>query len=588
MTRSAPPYQHTLNGIHRLAPMPLMRLKATHGIRLCVAISLAVNAYAVQAQNQPVTPPTSSGQILQQVTRPPVEAPPTKLDLSIQPQAKNASQSTTRFLVRAIQISGNTELPTDQLHAVVAPSEGRELTLGDLDALALRIGEVYHQHGYPLATAYVPAQTLKDGVVRIEVAEARYGAVAINNQSYVSSRVLNATVSPLQAGQPVTEFTLERSLLLLSDIPGATANSTMRPGQEVGTSDLQIDVTPQSRFSGEVGLDNFASQYTGDVRATGNFTVNSPLGQGDLLDFDAVTSGSGMKYGHGEYRYRLNGYGTTVGIGISGLDYRLGGDARDLDAHGTASVGSVFLSQPIIRNTDGNVYGMVEYDHRRLDDRIDVIGLDNDRHIDRWSATLAGDQIDASGITNVRISVDYGRLFTDNFQTAFFDYFGAQTAGSYTKYEFSISRLQQLNPTNALYLGFSAQTANKNLDSSEQFFLGGPDSVRGYDVGVIAGSIGNLGTAEYRHDFTISSVPGVWQFTAFIDTGRVQIYDKPILPGINSATLDSLGIGLNWTATHGWHLAASVAKPISGTPELLAGHVDTSAHFWAQVRKAFY
>ncbi|WP_232821034.1 ShlB/FhaC/HecB family hemolysin secretion/activation protein [Dyella sp. C11] len=588
MTRIAPLRLHTLNVTHRFALMPSMRLATTRGIQLGVATLLAVTAHAVQAQSQPVVPQTNSGQILQQVAPPPAAAPPSKLGLSIQPQEKNTSQSTTRFLVRSIQITGNTELPTELLHAVVASSEGRELTLGDLDALALRIGDVYHQHGYPLATAYVPAQTLKDGVVRIDVAEARYGAVSLNNQSYVSNRVLNATLSPLQSGQPVTEYSLERSLLLLSDIPGATGNSTMRPGQDVGTSDLQVDVTPQPRYTGEVGLDNFAAQYTGNVRATGNFTVNSPFGQGDLFDVDAVTSGSGMKYGRAEYRYRLNGYGTTIGIAYSGLDYRLGGAARDLDAHGTATVGSVFLSQPIIRNTAGNLYVLVEYDHRRLDDRVDVIGLDNDRHIDRWSATLAGDQVDASGVTNVRVSADYGRLFTDNFQTAFFDYFGAQTAGSYTKFEFSISRLQQLDQTNALYLGFSAQNANKNLDSSEQFFLGGPDSVRGYDVGVIAGTIGSLATVEYRHDQVFSFAPGVWQFTAFFDSGRVQIYNTPIVPGTNSARLDSVGLGANWTATHGWHLAASVAKPVSGTPDLLAGRVDTSVRFWAQIRKAFY
>lgn len=490
--------------------------------------------------------------------------------------------------MRSIEITGNTELPTELLHAVVASNEGKELSLGDLDALALRIGDIYHKHGFPLATAYVPAQTVKDGVVRIDVAEARYGVVTVNNQSYVSDRVLKASLAPLKSDQPVTEDALARSLLLLSDIPGATTNSTLRPGQEVGTSDLQVDVTPQSRYFGDVGLDNFAAQYTGDVRATGSFTINSPLGQGDLLDFDAVTSGSGMKYGRGEYRYRLNGYGTTMGIAVSGLDYRLGGDARNLDAHGTASVGSVFLSQPIIRNTQGNLYAMVEYDHRRLDDRVDVIGLDNDRHIDRWSATLVGDQIDATGVTNARISVDYGRLFTDNFQTAFFDYFGPRTAGSYTKFEFSISRLQQINPTNALYLGFSAQTANKNLDSSEQFFLGGPDSVRGYDIGVIAGAIGNLGTVEYRHDAVFSSVPGVWQFTASFDTGQVEVYETPFLPGPNSARLDSVGVGVNWAATHGWHLALSVAKPVSGTPSLIAGHVDTSVRCWVQVRKAFY
>lgn len=568
--------------------MPTMRLTTSHGLRLCAAITIALNAQAAWAQNQPTPPPTSSGQLLQQVTRPSAEVPSSKLDLTIQPQSKETPQSTTRFMVRNITITGNTELPTEQLHAAVASGEGHELTLGELDALALRISELYHQHGYPLATAYVPAQTIKDGVVRIDVAEARYGTVTVNNQSYVSNRVLNATVAPLRSGQPVTGFALERSLLLASDVPGADINSTLRPGQAVGTSDLQIDATPQPRFTGELGLDNFAAQYTGDVRATGSLAINSPLGQGDLLDFDVTTSGAGMKYGRGEYRYRLNGYGTTLGIAYSGLNYRLGGDARHLDAHGTASVGSAFLWQPIIRNTKGNLYAMVEYDHRRLDDRVDVIGLNNDRHINRWSATLTADQIDVTGVTNARITANYGRLATDNFQTLFFDYFGPRTSGSYTKFEFSLSRLQQLDQTNALYLGFTAQTANKNLDSSEQFFLGGPDSVRGYDIGVIAGSIGSHVTVEYRHDQVFSWAPGVWQFTAFFDSGRVQIYENPFLHGTNSARLDSLGLGANWSVPRGWRLAASVATPVSGTPELLEGRVDHSTRFWVQVRKAFY
>jgi hemolysin activation/secretion protein len=588
MIRARKACPSAFNAIYHRVLTQAMCLKVSYSIRLCIVISIALHARALNAQNQPVIPPTSSGQILQQVSRPPTEAPSSKLGLTIQPQAKNTVQSETRALVRHIEITGNTELPTELLRAVVAPSEGRNLSLGDLDSLALRIGDIYHERGYPLATAYVPTQTIKDGVVRIDVAEARYGTVTLNNKSYVSDRVLNASLASLAAGQPVTEYALTRSLLLLSDIPGATSSSALRPGQEVGTSDLQVDVTPQSRYVGDVGLDNFAAQYTGDVRVTGNFTVNSPFGQGDLLNFNAITSGSGMKYGRGEYRFLLNGYGTTVGIAFSGLDYRLKGDARNLDAHGTASVGSVFLSQPLIRNTHGNLYAMVEYDHRRLDDRVDVIGLDNDRHIDRWSATLAGDQIDASGVTNARISVDYGRLFTDNFQTSFFDYFGAGTAGSYTKFEFSISRVQQIDQTNALYLGFSAQTANKNLDSSEQFFLGGPDSVRGYDIGVIAGAVGNLGTVEYRHDAAFSSLPGVWQFTAFFDTGQVEVYETPFLSGPNSARLDSVGVGVNWAATHGWHLALSVAKPVSGTPSLIAGSVDTSARCWVQVRKAFY
>lgn len=168
------------------------------------------------------------------------------------------------------------------------------------------------------------------------------------------------------------------------------------------------------------------------------------------------------------------------------------------------------------------------------------------------------------------------------------DYLGAQTAGSYTKITYTLSRLQQLNPTNAFYFGFTGQSANKNLDSSEQFYLGGPDSVRGYDVGVLAGAEGNLATIEYRHDTTIALFPGAWQFAVFADSGRLQPYKDTFVSGPNSARLNSIGVGFHWTGTGGWLVTSSVAVPVGNTPQLLGANANTVAHFWFEVRKSFY
>jgi hemolysin activation/secretion protein len=575
------------NDIFRLLTMTSTCPTALRVTRWCIVFSLAAAAGVTQAQVR-ATPPPDSGQLLQEVPKPRNQAPSSSLGLTVEQQNQNNADNSTKFSVRTIEITGNTELPTDMLHALVASGEGKDLTLSDLNELAERISDAYHKHGYPLATAYVPAQTIKNGIVRIDVAEARYGKVVLNNQSSVSNRVLNATLSPLQPGQPVTGFTLERSLLLLNDIPGATANSTLRPGDQVGTSDLVVDVTPQPRYTGELGLDNFGNEYTDPVRASGAFSINGLLHQGDLLDLDAVTSGNGMRYGRAGYRYLLTGQGTTLGAYVSGLDYTLKGNLSDLDAHGNAQVGSVVLAQPLIRNTRGNLYLQLEFDHRRLNDDIDVIGLETRRHTNNWTLTLAGDQVDSTGVSNLRIATTYGHLYPDNLQTEFIDDIGARTAGSFTKYVLSLSRLQQLNPTNAFYFGFSAQGANKNLDTSEQFYLGGPDSVRGYDVGVLAGAEGNLATIEFRHDATFGFIPGRWQFAVFVDSGRVQPYKDAIFPGPNSARLNSAGLGVHWSGPNSWLINASIANPVGNTPELLGANASTHAHFWVEVRKGFY
>ena len=557
-------------------------------LSLCLAVSLALCVPWAHAQTRITPPQTNSGQLLQQMQPSAVQPPSSSLDLTIQKHSAASSANTEKFYVRTIEITGNTLLPTDALHALVASGEGHELSLNKLDALAENVTHYYQDHGYPLALAYVPAQTLHDGVVHIAVVEARYGKVSLQNQSAVSNYPLNATLSPLQSGQPVSEFGLERSLLLLSDIPGAIVNSVMRPGDAEGTSDLLVNVTSAPRYTGTLGLDNYGNDYTGSVRLSGTFDVNGLFHQGDQLDFSGVSSGGDMSYGHIGYRYLLDGQGTTLGLADSGLVYRLGNGLSDLHAHGTATTQSINLSQPFIRNTAGNLYMQVEYDHKRLYDDIDLAGLETHRHSDSWVLTVAGDQRDNTGITNFNISGDYGHLFLDNFQTLFDDYFGARTAGSFTKFDYSVSRLQQLSPTNALYFGFSGQWANKNLDTSEQFYLGGPSTVRGYDVGVVSGAEGNLATIEFRHDLTFAALPGPWQASAFVDSGHVQAYKDPFVPGPNAARLNSAGLGLHWSAPHDWVIATSVATPIGNKPALAGPQVSTATRFWFQIQKGFY
>ncbi|GGA01780.1 ShlB/FhaC/HecB family hemolysin secretion/activation protein [Dyella caseinilytica] len=556
---------------------------------LCLALSLALTANTVGAQTRG-TPPPNSGQILQETQPPNTPAPPSdNLKLKIQRQRRNAAASSQAFLVHEIHITGNTAMPTATLHAIVAPDEGKNLTLGDLDDLADRISDTYHAHGYPLATAYVPAQTLQNGIVQIAVVEAHYGNVTLQNQSSVANHVLNATLSPLQSGQQVSDYTLERCLLLLSDVPGAVVNSVMKPGTEVGTSDLVVDVTSAPRYTGTLGLDNYGNRYTDAVRLSGTFAVNGLFHQGDILDFSGVSSGAGMNYGRIGYRYLLNGQGTVLGVVLTDLDYHLRNGLQDLHAHGSAQVGSINLTQNFIRNTAGNLYAQIEFDHKRLRDDIDIADIETNRHINAWTLTVAGDQRDTTGVTNYNVSGTHGRLYFDNPFAEFLDYIGAKTAGSYTKFDLSVSRLQQLDRTNALYVGFSGQRSNKNLDTSEQFYLGGPTSVRGYDVGVISGAQGSLETIEYRHDFNVSLLPGPWQASAFVDSGHAQAYKIAFIPGSNSARLNSVGLGLHWAAPHDWIVSTSVAKPVGNRPALLSPQ-DASgvARFWFQVQKGFY
>ncbi|HET7369993.1 MAG TPA: ShlB/FhaC/HecB family hemolysin secretion/activation protein [Gammaproteobacteria bacterium] len=553
-----------------------------------VAIAMVVACPAAFAQAVPTNTARlpGAGQLLQEIPRQPSTAARSDLDLRMLHKPHPEAPASRPFLVRRIRITGNTLLATATLHALVAGSEGEKLTLADLYGLADRISDAYRKAGYPLARAYVPAQTLRDGVVRIAVVEARYGEVELHNASSVAKSTLAATLAPLQPGQPVRNRPLERSLLLLSDIPGARTASVIRPGAEAGTSDLIVDVTPAPRYTGTVQLDDFGNRYTGRTRLAANLGINDPSHHGDRLNLGGLSSGSGMNYVHGDYDIRLNGQGTTLRMGVSSLHYRLGGDLLRLGAHGSAVTGSLVLNHPLVRTTVANLYGQLEFDHKLLRDDIDVARIDNDRQDNVWTATLAGDERDSRGVTNYSLGVSHGKIAYGDALAAFVDRITADTQGSYTSVRLSAARLQTLDSRNALYLGIAWQRANKNLDTSEQFFLGGPNSARGYASGVLAGSQGSMLTAEFRHDFSLPGTPGNLQAIVFVDSGRVQMYKRAFQAGPNHARASDAGLGLHWAGPGNWVVRASAAKPIGSVPDMLAPK-DSSTQVWVSVLKGF-
>jgi hemolysin activation/secretion protein len=549
------------------------------GLLLSAALGIAVPVAAL-AQAQP----PSGGQLQQQLTLPPAPANASQPSITIEQPAERRSANTAPIPVRAIEITGNTLLPTAQLHALVASAEGHTLTLGQLQALAERITEFYHRHGYLLARAYVPAQRIEKGKVTLAVLEARYGKVRLENHSGTSDRPLRETLAPLASGAPVSAPTLDRTLLLMSDIPGVIINSTVRPGTATGTSDLVVAVTSAPRYAGLAAVDDYGNRYTGRVRATGRLDVNSLLGEGDKLTVNLLTSGAGLSYGQLDYRFLLDGQGTALGASASDLYYQLSGALAPLKAHGTAQVDSLYLSQPLIRTVAGNLYLQLQYDHKDLLDRLDAADIHDFRLTNDATLTLAGDRRDARGITNFSVSATLDHVSFDDTAARLADSLGADTQGVSEHCDLTVARLQQLDEYDGLYLAATGQLASRNLDPSDQFYLGGPSNARGYDVGALTGAAGYLLTAEWRRSLPLPW-RGAWLASLFVDRGRLAVYKAPVAPGPNSATLSDVGVSLNWEGPGQWQLNLQAATPIGPSSPLLGP--TSGARIWAQIQKGF-
>jgi hemolysin activation/secretion protein len=551
------------------------------GLLLAISSPLAFAA-------PPPTPPPDAGTIIQQVQ--PVIPPPTPSSgtgLTIEPERAAKLPATAPFLVRSIQIAGNTRFDTAILHALVADAEGQSLTLAQLHERVARITRYYQAHGYPLARAIIPQQLMEEGNVRVEIIEARYGKVVAQNSSRVRDPLIEATLASLQSGQVISQDTLDHALLLLSDLPGVATNATLKPGEAVGTSDLVVGTTPLAMVSGSAAVDNYGNRFTGRARLGGTVNVIDPLHQGDTLSLSGLTSGSDMQYGRLAYDAVLNGEGTRVGAAYSALHYKLGDPLSALDAHGTAEVTSVWAKQPLVRSADVNVYGQLQYDYFKLDDHIDATAIKTDRHSNNGTASLLGDVRDAwltGGVTSWTASMTAGQLGFDYAAAQSADEATVRTEGRYLKWNAALYRLQHIDAVNSLYLVVSGQWANRNLDSSQKVLAGGPYTVRAYDMGAIAGDSGYQETVEFRHLLPIAW-QGQWQTLVFFDSAQVTINKDRTVPGKNATTLSGAGVGLNWIGPYAWSAKTSLAARLGSAPAVVAD--SSSIRLWGEISKGF-
>jgi hemolysin activation/secretion protein len=144
----------------------------------------------------------------------------------------------------------------------------------------------------------------------------------------------------------------------------------------------------------------------------------------------------------------------------------------------------------------------------------------------------------------------------------------AHTNGSFNKINLDLARLQAL-PVGANTLRLlgrlSAQYAGKNLDSSEDFGLGGANGVRAYPSGEGYGDEGWLIQMELRYSV------GAYAPYAFYDAGNIRTNAKPWEgSGVNQRTLAGTGLGLryqrgNWSADAALSWRQEGGKPQADT-----------------------
>lgn len=526
-------------------------------------IDAQVDAGALQQQLQKELPIPSP------LPLPELQKPEEKKE-SARPKAGDIQFEIKDFILEGVQI-----LPERDVKAVLKPWTNTSVTLDDLQKACDAIIELYRKAGYTVQ-AIVPPQKIANGVVKILVTEAKLGKVIVDTPGgpvrFSSQRAAEYITYTNKPGNPLNTKDLERALIILNEVPGVVVKSALEQGERDGETNVRLLMSPlKQNWLARGELNNYGSRTTGANQAVAGFSYLNPTGIGDSVGLNAIAS-EGSQYVQGNYSAPVHPSGLRLGASVTYLNYKNVSNYATNGSTGDAWTTGISAAYPLIRARGTNLNTTLGYDIKSYTNKLIATNqVQSSYNIKNLYLGLSGNHLDGflgGGITAGSITITQGYLDITNRGT--FNNYGTFTPPNFVKTSFNLNRNQQITSDGltTAYVSVSGQLASNDLNSAEQFYLGGPYAVRAYPVAQSAGSQGGLATIELRQQF-----PQKITASIFFDAGVVQQYKnintyntlKGLTNANNTYSLMGAGVGANWNY-EGWNLGAMVAWKVGNNP----------------------
>lgn len=509
-------------------------------LRLAIAALFAPVTFMSQAAP---LPPVNTGTIIQQ-TQPALQAP-TASDFQIQFDGNALADTPAggpQALLKTLQVTGASVFTESEVLAGLGDVLNKSYDMAGYRKLANSISQFYRDRGYPFAKAYIPAQSMKDGVLRIDVLEGKYGRARVKAMPNIQAEG-QAYVSSIAEGEVIESDKLERIALIMNDIPGYKAIPAVSPGDKTGTANLNVLLVEKQQMTGDVSVDNQGSRYTGYNRVQAGIKQAHMFNFGDEVTLRAMYTDEKMLFGNLGYSLPIAPNGLRANFSYSHTQYSLGREFASLSAIGTADIYNAGLSYPLIRSQLTNINANVSIQHKDLMDFYRASDSKIMKSSNSVPLSLSFDNRDqflGGGITYGALTHTMGNM--TNAQDA------GNTVGDFSKSVLDIARIQSLPADFSIFVKGSAQKASRNLDASEDLLLGGANAVRAYPQGEAAGDEGYFAQLEVRY------AANAYTPYVFYDAGRINTNasSNSVTPN-QTRDLAGAGLGLrynedNWSA----------------------------------------
>ncbi|HAA29142.1 MAG TPA: peptide ABC transporter permease [Cyanobacteria bacterium UBA8553] len=541
---------------------------------------------SLQAQNTPTTPPLPPGNLqpnpnedrflqpsptpapVTPDSTPPVQPSPTPSPpVQPSPTPQTPTPSNPRPIqVQKIQVTGSTVFSLDQLKSIVQSYEGRSLTVEQLREVADKITQLYLDRGYITSRAILVDQAITEGTVEIRVLEGSLEEIRIEgtrrlNPNYIRKRVQLGAKAPLNTAQLEDQLRLLRADPLFENV-----EASLRAGTRLGQSILIVRVVEANPFEGSVGIDNYSPPSVGSERLGINLLYRNLTGNGDAIATSYNhTTRSGADDVDVSYRFPVNAMNGAVQLRTAFTWNKIVDQSFSFfDIQGDSQLYEISFQQPLVRSPREEFSLSLGFTHqisKAVAGPFPISPGANSEGITTTSVIkFAQDYIrrDVKGAWSVRSLFSFGTgLLGATTNTA------PVPDGQFFSWLGQVQRVQVLNSNNFLIVGADIQLTPNSLVPSQQFVIGGGQSLRGYRQNIRAGDNGVRFTIEDRITLERDeSGAATFQLAPFFDAGVVwNVSDNPS-PLPSQRFLAGLGLGIIWEPVPRLNLRLDYGYPL--------------------------
>ncbi|HEY9831712.1 MAG TPA: ShlB/FhaC/HecB family hemolysin secretion/activation protein [Stenomitos sp.] len=480
--------------------------------------------------------------------------------------------STQTIPVKTIKVTGSTVFGSPQLNPIVQPYEGRTLSLEQLREVADKITQLYLDQGYITSRAILANQVIPpDGVVEIAVIEGSLEEIQVEGTrrvkpGYIRSRVQLGTSKPLNTGKLEDQLRLLRADPLFDNV-----EASLRAGKGVGQSILIVRVVEADPFEGSVGIDNYSPPSVGSERLGLNLLYRNLTGYGDEIAASYYhTTTSGADSFDFSYRIPLNPMNGTLQLRAAPSRNQITDPSVPFgdQIEGQSELYEISFRQPLIRSPREELALSLGFTYQ--EGQTFLFG-------EGFPFGIGPDENGGSSTRVIKFGQDYLRRDVKgawSLRSLFSFGIGALGAttnpdpipdGRFVSWLGQIQRVQILNEDNFLIVGTDIQLTPDSLLPSQQFVIGGGQSLRGYRQNIRSGDNGVRFSVEDRITLQRNEAgASIFQLAPFFDAGVVwNKSDNPnnqYLP--SQRFLAGIGLGLIWEAQPGLSLRVDYGHPL--------------------------